>query len=85
MSNSPSITILIDPPVIFLLVAPPTGIAAMSAQLQTATAQRDLYIAEQASDMVHKLSEKGKKHCILNTCRRVLVCGVKRNTDYWNS
>ncbi len=32
----------------------------MSAQLQTATAQRDLYTAEQASEMVHKLSEKGK-------------------------
>ena len=35
----------------------------MSAQLQTATAQRDLYIAEQASEMVHKLSEKG--FCLL--------------------
>lgn len=31
----------------------------MSAQLQAATAQRDLYTAEQASEMVHKLSEKG--------------------------
>jgi len=62
MSNSRLVTILMYPPSFFLLVAPQTGIAAMSAQLQTATAQRDFYIAEQASEMVHKLSEKGKKN-----------------------